>query len=63
MPSVTLTIQTLNLVMGYLAKQPWENVNSIIETVHSEVGPQVAPKQVEEIEEIEESDQSIGGTD
>lgn len=60
MPSVTLTIQTLNLVMGYLAKQPWENVNSIINAVHDEVGPQVAPKQVEE---IEESDQSIGGTD
>lgn len=27
MPSVTLTIQTLNLVMGYLAKQPWETFN------------------------------------
>jgi len=60
MPTVELTIQTLNLMMGYLAKRPWEEVNSIINAVHDEVGPQVAPKQVEE---TEGSDQSIGGTD
>jgi len=58
MQKVELTIQTLNLVMGYLAKQPWENVNSIINAVHDEVGPQVAPKQIDEV-----SDEPVGGTD
>ena len=57
MPTVELTIQTLNLMMGYLAKRPWDEVNSIINAVHDEVGPQVAPKQVEE------PDQAVGGTD
>jgi hypothetical protein len=57
MPTVELTIQTLNLMMGYLAKRPWDEVNSIINAVHDEVGPQVAPKK------IEDPDQSAGGTD
>jgi hypothetical protein len=57
MPTVELTIQTLNLMMGYLAKRPWDEVNSIINAVHDEVGPQVAPKK------IEEPDQAVGGTD
>lgn len=57
MPTVTLTIQSLNLMMGYLAKRPWGEVNSIINAVHNEVGPQVAPKK------IKEPDQAVGGTD
>lgn len=45
MESVELSIKTLNLMLGYLAKQPWDAVNPIITAVHAEVGPQMAPSE------------------
>jgi hypothetical protein len=57
MPSVELTIKTLNLMLEYLDKRPWGEVNSIINAVHDELRPQLPRKQVEK------PDEAIGGTD
>lgn len=57
MQSVELTIETLNLMLGYLSERPWKEVNSIIAAVHSEVGPQVATTKEDD------PDPAVGGSD
>jgi len=44
MQNVTLSVQTLNMVMGYLGTKPYQEVFQIIEAVQKEVQvQQVAP--------------------
>lgn len=53
MQKVELTIQTLNRVLGYLAKRPWDEANSLINAVHDEIEPQLKAQKEE----------PVGGTD
>lgn len=57
MTHVTLSLKTLNLVLGYLKRQVWEEANPIIVAVHAEVIPQLSQPN------SEEPDQAIGGSD
>lgn len=54
MPTVTLTIQTLNQVLDYLAEQKWKETNSLIVAIHAEVQGQQARN---------EPDQAVGETE
>jgi hypothetical protein len=40
MQNVTLSVQTLNMVMGYLGTKPYQEVFQIIEAVQKEVAAQ-----------------------
>ena len=44
MDKITLPINLLNAIMGYLGKQPYEQVYQLINDVHKEVQPQVQPQ-------------------
>jgi hypothetical protein len=61
MPTVQLTIQALNLMLEYLDKRPWGEVNSIICAVHDEIRSQMPLKQSET--RAEAPDEAVGGTD
>ena len=46
MDKITLSVQTVNMIMGYLGTKPYQEVFQIIETIQKEVNAQ-QPEKVE----------------
>ena len=44
MDKITLSVQTVNMIMGYIGTKPYQEVFQIIEAVNKEVQAQQAPK-------------------
>ena len=44
MEKITLSVQTVNMIMGYLGTKPYQEVFQIIEAVNKEVQAQQEPK-------------------
>ena len=53
-----LKFKTINTVLAYLSKRPWDEANSLINAVHEEILPQLEAKK-----EIQKPDEAVGGTD
>ena len=46
MEQITLSVQTVNMIMGYIGTKPYQEVFQIIETIQKEVNAQ-QPEKVE----------------
>ena len=46
MEKITLSVQTVNMIMGYIGTKPYQEVFQIIETIQKEVNAQ-QPEKVE----------------
>ena len=44
MDKITLSVQTVNMIMGYIGTKPYQEVFQIIEAVNKEVQAQQTPK-------------------
>jgi len=50
MDQIKLSVQTLNMIMGYLGTKPYQEVFQVIEAVQKEVASQQTPPAPESVE-------------